>query len=805
MMEGGVWGLVIILSAFMIQVLTFGTTASIGVYNIELLDYFEGSPVGVSLIGSINFGVYLGSGPIVSFLMTRYCYRKIALCGSVMVAIGLMGLPFLPYIPTMCLFFGVLTGFGNCCTYIPSHVLTGLYYDKYRSIATGVSTSGSGLGGAIMPVLVGFLIDTYSWRGSLICLAGLNLHLFIFAALLRYPPMPSIAGTQKQPKKKVLTDEYRLEKLEEAMVLVTPIKRRREESRVEMFNATTLSNGENRSDDHTGRKKKSLNIDESRPDSHKTTYQRSLSKEEYKSDTSTFKIQQLCRKEESRSDLNKATCQRSMRKEESKNTLDTPAGKNTLDTPAGKNTLDTPAGKNTLDTPAGKNTLDTPAGKNTLDTPAGKNTLDTPAGKNTLDTPAGKNTLDTPAGKNTLDTPAGKNTLDTPAGKSTLDTPAGKNQLRCKAEDSRQSSHNATHQRPSSYASCCSNVTNYDNFGLDLGAIQFIDQVSMTESGYSATDVLNLSDRLQLSTSIVLTVDVAPDKNVKHRDKNLLHASGDSGNHDNHRRSFLDVLYPRNISSHSLFALGSRGSTVIYIDAFHFSDVIRSVSDMDRSASGTSVIPMSSRHVYIFTNYGFNIYFLSNIMWNAGYAIIQSFAPEFLQDKGLSLMEAAWLSGAFGFASFVGGVVGGILGNFEYVNRQALYTVACVVMGAVTIAFPQFQNIFLYTTTLVISGLAFGVILGLLIVVLTDLVGVDSLGNGLGYLMLSNGLGTFIGPPIASVIKESTGGFDTGIVLAGGLCILGGLIMLMMPLHRCCRHSCQGKQHKQEECRMVSL
>ena len=61
-MEGGAWGIVIVASAFMIQVLTFGTTASVGVYNIELLDHFHNNTVGVSLIGSINFGVYLGSG-----------------------------------------------------------------------------------------------------------------------------------------------------------------------------------------------------------------------------------------------------------------------------------------------------------------------------------------------------------------------------------------------------------------------------------------------------------------------------------------------------------------------------------------------------------------------------------------------------------------------------------------------------------------------------------------------------------------------------------------------------------------------
>ena len=60
--EGGVWGIVIIISAFMIQFLSFGATASIGVFNIELLDYFDNDTVGVSLIGALNFGVFLGSG-----------------------------------------------------------------------------------------------------------------------------------------------------------------------------------------------------------------------------------------------------------------------------------------------------------------------------------------------------------------------------------------------------------------------------------------------------------------------------------------------------------------------------------------------------------------------------------------------------------------------------------------------------------------------------------------------------------------------------------------------------------------------
>ena len=61
-MEGGKWGLVIVASAFLIQVFTFGASTSIGVYNIEFLDYFDNDTVGVSFIAALNWATFLGSG-----------------------------------------------------------------------------------------------------------------------------------------------------------------------------------------------------------------------------------------------------------------------------------------------------------------------------------------------------------------------------------------------------------------------------------------------------------------------------------------------------------------------------------------------------------------------------------------------------------------------------------------------------------------------------------------------------------------------------------------------------------------------
>lgn len=61
--EGGFWGVVVIFAAFMIQIPSFGTAQSFGIYNMYLLKYFkDASPAAVALIGSINVGVFLGSG-----------------------------------------------------------------------------------------------------------------------------------------------------------------------------------------------------------------------------------------------------------------------------------------------------------------------------------------------------------------------------------------------------------------------------------------------------------------------------------------------------------------------------------------------------------------------------------------------------------------------------------------------------------------------------------------------------------------------------------------------------------------------
>jgi MFS family permease len=62
--------------------------------------------------------------------------------------------------------------------------------DKHRSLATGIVTSGSGLGGMIFPILVHYLIEYYGWKGSMFILAGLMLQ----CVVLKYNPANTLDG-----------------------------------------------------------------------------------------------------------------------------------------------------------------------------------------------------------------------------------------------------------------------------------------------------------------------------------------------------------------------------------------------------------------------------------------------------------------------------------------------------------------------------------------------------------------------------------------------------------------------------------
>jgi MFS family permease len=82
------------------------------------------------------------------------------------------------------------SGFGFGLMYLPAIVSVTCYFEKKRSLATGIAVCGSGLGTFVFAPLTEYLIDEYGWRGAVMIIAGLVLNCAILGALFR--PVPDV-------------------------------------------------------------------------------------------------------------------------------------------------------------------------------------------------------------------------------------------------------------------------------------------------------------------------------------------------------------------------------------------------------------------------------------------------------------------------------------------------------------------------------------------------------------------------------------------------------------------------------------
>lgn len=185
--DGG-WGWVVVFASFMVNMIADGVTFSFGVIFIEFEKYFEEGKSKTAWIGSLFMAVPLLSGPIASFLTDRYGCQKVTIIGSLIASAGFVISAFADSLFVLFITFGLISGFGLSLCYVAAVVIVAYYFDKKRSLATGLSVCGSGIGTFVFAPLNHELLAYYGWRGCTLILAGLFLNLCVFGMLMRDLP-----------------------------------------------------------------------------------------------------------------------------------------------------------------------------------------------------------------------------------------------------------------------------------------------------------------------------------------------------------------------------------------------------------------------------------------------------------------------------------------------------------------------------------------------------------------------------------------------------------------------------------------
>ncbi|XP_045114270.1 uncharacterized protein LOC123506341 isoform X2 [Portunus trituberculatus] len=182
--DGG-WGWVIVAASFMVHCIADGITMSFGVFFVELLNYFNEGKSLTSWVGSLFMAIPLLAGPLASILTDRYGCQTVTICGALVACLGFFVSAFVNTIPMLLLTVGVITGLGLAVCYVAAIVIVAFYFEKKRSLATGIAVAGSGIGTFLFAPLIQYLMDHWGWRLSFILLAGVMLNMVVCGALMR--------------------------------------------------------------------------------------------------------------------------------------------------------------------------------------------------------------------------------------------------------------------------------------------------------------------------------------------------------------------------------------------------------------------------------------------------------------------------------------------------------------------------------------------------------------------------------------------------------------------------------------------
>lgn len=184
--DGG-WGWVVVLSSLFISMVADGISFSFGLLYVEFLNHFQESKSVTSWIGSLFMAVPLLSGPVGSALVDRYGCRAMTMVGGFISGCGFVLAAFSNSIIEMYLTFGVIAGLGLGLCYVTAVVSIAFWFDKKRTLATGLGACGTGIGTFVYSPMTTYFIKTYGWRGTTLLLAGTFFNMCVCGAVMRDP------------------------------------------------------------------------------------------------------------------------------------------------------------------------------------------------------------------------------------------------------------------------------------------------------------------------------------------------------------------------------------------------------------------------------------------------------------------------------------------------------------------------------------------------------------------------------------------------------------------------------------------
>lgn len=168
-----------------------GIGYSFGILLEPLMEHYgEGKGV-ISMVGSILAGAIMLVGPISSLAVNKFGPRKTCVAGAVLSSLAIFTSTFSPNVYLLMVLYGALGGFGLGLMYVPAVTAVGYWFEKKRSLVTGISTCGSGFGTIVFAPVVTALVTRLGWQWCNRVVAGFCLLCTLLGLTMK--PVPRTA------------------------------------------------------------------------------------------------------------------------------------------------------------------------------------------------------------------------------------------------------------------------------------------------------------------------------------------------------------------------------------------------------------------------------------------------------------------------------------------------------------------------------------------------------------------------------------------------------------------------------------
>ena len=146
-------------------------------------------------VGSLSIALIFFSGHASGALVNRFGCRVTTLLGGFLCVLSLGISSLAKNILMLYLTYSVLYGLGTSCVFSASLNIISKYFEKRRSMATGIVTCGQGGGVLILGPLLQTMIDAFGWQTTYRIMAGVVL--FLCLSGLTYSPNVESDEVQK--------------------------------------------------------------------------------------------------------------------------------------------------------------------------------------------------------------------------------------------------------------------------------------------------------------------------------------------------------------------------------------------------------------------------------------------------------------------------------------------------------------------------------------------------------------------------------------------------------------------------------